>query len=110
MELTIALFFFTLACAVCIQLFVQAHTLNKEAAAVSKAQTICSSVADEYLAGNMETDELIDRYKGDYDIVLIEQLDGSLSSLDISVCDKESGETFCSLTVSKHKRLEVTEE
>ncbi len=70
MELTIALFFFTLACAVCIQLFVQAHTLNKEAAAVSEAQTICSSVADEYL----------------------------------------SGETFCSLTVSKHKRLEVTEE
>ncbi len=55
MELTISLLFFALASAVCIQLFVRAHNLNKESEALSDAHIIVSDIAEVYRAGELET-------------------------------------------------------
>ena len=51
MELTISLLFFAIASAVCIQLFVKAHNINKECEAMSKEHIIASNIAETYRAG-----------------------------------------------------------
>ncbi len=51
MELTISLLFFAIASAVCIQLFVRAHSINKECEALSKEHNIATNIAETYRAG-----------------------------------------------------------
>ncbi len=63
MELTISLLFFAFAAAVCIQLFVRAHNLDKESEALSDAHIIVSHIAEVYRAGELET--LIPELVGD---------------------------------------------
>lgn len=54
MELTIALLFFSLASAVCLQLFVKTHTLNGESRCAGDAHIIATSIADEYRNGSLD--------------------------------------------------------
>ena len=55
MELTISLLFFALASAVCIQLFVKAHNINKECEALSKEHNIATNIAETYRAGVLDS-------------------------------------------------------
>ena len=54
MELTIALLFFSLASAVCLQLFVKSHTINGQCRNEGDAHIIATSIADSYRAGTLE--------------------------------------------------------
>ena len=55
MELTISLLFFAIASAVCIQLFVKAHNINKECEAMSKEHNIATNIAETYRAGVLDS-------------------------------------------------------
>ncbi len=55
MELTISLLFFAIASAVCIQLFVKAHNINKDCEAMSKEHNIATNIAETYRAGVLDS-------------------------------------------------------
>ncbi len=55
MELTISLLFFAIASAVCIQLFVKAHNINKECESMSKEHNIATNIAETYRAGALDS-------------------------------------------------------
>ena len=50
LELIIAIFFFIIAAAVCIQLFVKSHMLGRETEELSEAIKICTNYAEQYSA------------------------------------------------------------
>lgn len=54
MELTISIFFFSIAAAVCLQIFAKAHSLNVESEALSRAHVIATNIADEYISGQFD--------------------------------------------------------
>ena len=54
MELTIALLFFSLAAAVCLQLFVKSHNINRDCNDASNSHTIATSLADAYRDGELD--------------------------------------------------------
>ena len=53
-ELMISLLFFSLAAAVCIQFFIQAHLLSQQSANLNEAILISQSLAEEFRAKNGE--------------------------------------------------------
>lgn len=52
MELILAILFFSIASAVCVQIFVKSHLLSQDAEALNRAVTICSNTAEELSASD----------------------------------------------------------
>lgn len=52
MEIMISILFFSITAAVCIQLFVKAHTINVSTENLSKATYIAQDLSEYYLSGN----------------------------------------------------------
>ncbi len=127
MELTISLLFFAIASAVCIQLFVKAHNINKECDALSNEHIIASNIAECYRAGQIlslvpemtgEDGECLD---GDYTVGFgsdnnvvssaTAAYSASLSlnngTLDITVTSAESPDASYSLSVYRYFAAEV---
>ena len=53
MELTIALLFFSVASAVCLQFFVKAHSINEETGYLENAHSIAVTLAESYRADSL---------------------------------------------------------
>lgn len=114
MELTIALLFFSLASAVCLQLFVKTHTLNKESRYAGDSHIIATSIADNYRSGNLEgiisngeTIELFfdsNYYETNKDgvVAYIATLSLSEGTLDISMKVPNDETEYYSLSVYKY--------
>ena len=69
-ELMIALLFFSLAAAICIQFFIQAHLLSQRAENLNEAVLIANSLAEEFRATNgdmVETQFFYDQNWGSVD-------------------------------------------
>ena len=122
MELTISLLFFAIASAVCIQLFVKSHNINKECEALSDEHIIASNIAENYRAGELESliPELINDdgiyVDGDYKLVYGGDMNVTGSSngvyeanltlndgtLDIAVSSVDNPETVYTLNVYRY--------
>lgn len=113
MELTIALLFFSLSAAVCLQLFVKSHTLTEESNNRSNAHIIATSIADEYRAGTLDielTDDMNTKlyYDSNYYsttengvVAYIAELNYSAGTLDIIVKEASEDTECYSLSVYK---------
>lgn len=55
MEIMFAVLFFSIASAVCLQLFAKAHTLSEDTVLLDRAVNICQSAASVLSAGDMDT-------------------------------------------------------
>ncbi|MBQ0027799.1 MAG: hypothetical protein KBS96_04275 [Lachnospiraceae bacterium] len=114
MELTIALLFFSLAAAVCLQLFVKTHTLNGESRNAGDSHIIATSIADDYRAGNLDNkikdgENTILYYDSNYYetdengvIAYIAYLTCNNGTLDISVKIPDEETEYYSLSVYKY--------
>lgn len=130
MELTIALLFFAIASAVCIQLFVKSHNINKECEALSAEHIIASNIAENYRADELGSiiPELISDegsyVDGDYkliygdDMKVVDSPSGGVyeanlklnkGMLDIAVSSIEDPKTEYTLNVYRYFPGEVTQ-
>jgi Tfp pilus assembly protein PilV len=116
LELIIALLFFSLASAVCVQMFVKADTLSVRTVDTSKAVLLAQEKAEEFYAGEgvlSDTKEYFDRnwIQTDSESKAVYQLDASVSRKG-SAADSTSGSSaadsassgndpVCSITVQK---------
>lgn len=86
MELIVTILFFSLASAVCVQLFVRSHLLNKETRELNNAINICQSIA-EVMNGTDGSLEQIQAYfpsaTGDDDYFVIYYDENFKSTLDM---------------------------
>lgn len=117
MELTIALFFFAIAAAVCLQLFVKSHNINSRCSAANDAHSIATSIADRYLAGSLEDvlakadtlyysaelEESLDEMGGVAYVASL-NIDDGLLCIDVKSADEKYG---YSLSVYKYIPKEV---
>ena len=62
MELMISIMFFAISGAVCIQLFVKAHTINEESAAMSKATLIAQDICEYYHYSDGDKADMLSYY------------------------------------------------
>jgi hypothetical protein len=62
MELIICILFFSLAAAVCVQLFVRSHNLSKRTVEQSQAVIIAENLAECFFAAEGDTDQIIGYY------------------------------------------------
>ena len=62
MELMISIMFFAISGAVCIQLFVKAHTINEESAAKSKATLIAQDICEYYHYSDGDKADMLSYY------------------------------------------------
>ena len=60
LELILAILFFSIASAVCVQIFVKSHLLNKDARALNMAVTECSGMA-ELMTGPLNATDILGR-------------------------------------------------
>lgn len=65
LELILAILFFSIASAVCVQLFVKSHLLSKQAEILSVAVNECSDAAEIIYSADTET-EVMERLKNAY--------------------------------------------
>lgn len=73
LELILAILFFSIASAVCVQLFVKSHTISQEAKSLSVAVNECADIA-EIVYSSDSPEEMIDRLTSAYpDIQINEQ-------------------------------------
>lgn len=91
MELIIAILFFSLASAVCIQLFAKSHLLSKQTVNQNHAVTWSQSLADSYLALDGDLDAMQDLFSPSEqpsDTMLRLSFDGdwNLCSTEDTVC------------------------
>ncbi len=73
LELILAILFFSIASAVCVQLFVKSHLLSKDAQNLSIAVNECSDMAEIIYSSDTQ-EEMLDRLKNAYPNA---QIDGS---------------------------------
>ena len=130
MELTISLLFFAIASAVCIQLFVKSHNINKECEALSDEHIIASNIAENYRAGELESiipnlkDDEGTYVDGDYKLVYGNDMNVTSAAsggvyeasltlnkgmLDITVSSVEDPDTVYTLNVYRYFPGEVTQ-
>jgi len=107
LELIIALLFFSLASAVCVQMFVKADTLSVRTVDTSKAVLLAQEKAEEFYAGEgvlSDTKEYFDRnwIQTDSESKAVYQLDASVSRKGSAADSASSGnDPVCSITVQK---------
>ena len=97
LELIISILFFSLSSAVCIRLFVTAHTTDRENYALSESVKLCTNYAEIYTAGNR------DRVRKFYDLRFEECSETEALyqlSLTDAVSDVEGGGSLRYATVS----------
>lgn len=62
MEMIIAILFFSLCSAVCIQLFARSHTLNRESTDLIQASSLSHNIAEVYMNGTLPQHYHYDRH------------------------------------------------
>ncbi|MGN0701917.1 MAG: hypothetical protein ACI4KL_01920 [Lentihominibacter sp.] len=89
-ELIIAILFFTVCSAVCVQFFVKSHSISRQAGELNFAVNECSSVA-EIIQGSESRNEILHGLKSLYPEVFAEGTSNLLIAFDsdFSPCDPE---------------------
>ena len=64
MELILGILFFTIASAICVQIFIKSHLMSQEATVLNQAVSICSNAAEAFAA--TDTKLLFDGSSTDY--------------------------------------------
>lgn len=119
MELMMAILFFCLASAVCVQMFVKGHTLSQRSVDLNHAVVRCESLAEAFYScdANMQhVLRLFDNadYNFESDIITIDYLDslivtgkleknGEIFTLNISCVNKDTKEEVFSIAPSIFK-------
>lgn len=116
MELTIALLFFAISAAVCLQLFAKSRTMSRENDTANGAHIIAVNLADSYLAGEFDCDTTnqtlyysesltaLDSDSSSFYKVVLSEHEGTL---DIDVQTTEDSVSYYSLSVYKFIPEEV---
>lgn len=116
MELLIVLLFFSIACAVCLQLFSHAHLTNKNSKELSDCNIIFTYVAEDFYANDLayDSDQITinyDRYlhtcdsnSASYKAVITLSKNEKMSSCHISVSSLASETEFISENLIKYER------
>ena len=91
MELIMSIMFFSLASAVCVELFVRSHTLSKSSVELNHAVVECDSVAEfiQGAGGNIEQDSFIYTYDKNFNRKYITSMYNRMSANYILVCEKK---------------------
>ena len=91
MELIMSIMFFSLASAVCVELFVRSHTLSKSSVELNHAVVECDSVAEfiQGAGGNIEQDSFIYTYDKNFNRKYIPTMYNRMSANYILVCEKK---------------------
>ena len=87
MELMISILFFSLSSAVCIQLFVKAHTINTDTEDLSNATLIAQDISELFHHANGDKESLLSYYTG-YEVLGDEVL--LYFSENTNSCSKEN--------------------
>jgi len=95
MEMIVAILFFSVAAAVCVQLFVKSHLLNDESQQKAQAATAASAIAEAYRA------DMLDDY---YDI---SQDNDIWFDSNWDECDKADARFCASLTLSGDQTMTI---
>lgn len=93
LELILAILFFSIASAVCVQIFVKSHLWNVQAQALNLAVSECSGVAEIICSGN-DTEQLFSQIQQLYPEAVIEDTTSTVSLYydhDMQACDTEAG-------------------
>lgn len=126
MELTIALLFFSVASAACLQFFVKAHSINEETGYLEDAHSIAVTLAEGYRADGLASYDYADGSQlaiyyddscNESDITksgsiylatvaptTVEDAGASLQAVEISVCTVDDEIIRYSLTVMKNEQ------
>lgn len=116
MELILAILFFSLASAICVQMFVKGHSLSSDSVKLNHAVIYCESMAEMFYSTDGDLDAMAKIMQGNADLDSIELVyenskdeggkytvtgslisDGNLLTLDIK-CVDEGGEMIYSLS------------
>lgn len=91
MELIMSIMFFSLASAVCVELFVKSHTLSKSSVELNHAVVECDSVAEyiDGVGGNIEQDSFLYTYDRNFNRKYIPAIQNRISANYILVCEKK---------------------
>lgn len=122
MELLIVLLFFSIACAVCLQLFSHAHLTNKKSQELSDCNVIFTGIAEDFYAGVSLCDsdlttisynrflEKCDNIYASYTATIRYKEDSDFSSCHISVSALDSNTEFISEDLVKYERRTLGDE
>ena len=91
MELIMSIMFFSLAAAICVELFVKSHALSRTSVELNHAVIECESVA-EYIygvGGNIEQDSFMYTYDKDFNRKFLSTIQNRISANYILVCEKQ---------------------
>lgn len=99
MELIIAIFFFTIFSAVCVQVFVKAHLMNQESFALNHAVSECSGVA-EVISTSDSVDVAVDTLEDLHPYGRYDNRNGNATNVDAEIyydadfkeCSKDKAE------------------
>lgn len=94
MELIIGILFFSLASAICIQIFVKAHLMNEESVQKSQAMKIANNIVEIY-----KNDELDHYFKQDHDKIYFDE---SLNNVSASQA------TYIASLKETHQTITIT--
>ncbi|MCR4850566.1 MAG: hypothetical protein K5870_04820 [Lachnospiraceae bacterium] len=91
MELIMSIMFFSLAAAICVELFVRSHSLSKSSVELNHAVVECDSVAEfiQGVGGNIEQDTFLYTYDGNFNRRYVESQHNRMSASYILVCEKK---------------------
>ncbi len=112
MELILVILFFSLASAVCVQMFVRSHVLSSTSVELNNAVVWCESMAEAFYAfdgdlsgmekalegAECDASSSIKVDHGEYSVTGVLEKEGELLRLDISCYDKKDDEIIYSLS------------
>lgn len=107
LELILAILFFSIASAVCVQIFVKSHLLNKQAQALNMAVTECSGMA-ELMTGQKDAAHIRGLIKRLYPHAVISE-DGTSVQIyydkDMQLCDSDTGIYCMTMLLSSQESM-----
>lgn len=115
MELLIALLFFSVAGAICLQLFVGAHNANKHSEQMSHASTLFSNYAEEFFnphiipeASNIcyytDTLNLSDASNSAYCVSTFVSAENDYTTMHITISNPDQSEIYIEQDLKKYER------
>lgn len=113
MELIIVIFFFALTSAVCLQLFVKAHTFDRRTQGLNYATLWADNAAELFYEYGSDPNVITSinedfsstvPYHNQYTLSIVFSEDNDFEYMEYSFSDNSSKETLYSVTLKKHKK------
>ena len=107
LELILAILFFSIASAVCVQLFVKSHLLSKQAETLSIAVNECSDAAEIILSANSQS-EIFERLASAYPDAVWSDYKNNQFEVEASYDEKSQMTISCSFFYSDSGSSEIS--